>query len=210
MLAAMTKTGAPSIKLYFAPRSRSFTALWLLEELGVPYEIERFDIASGRHKQPDYLQLNPMGKVPLVVDDGVPVAETAAIAIHLSDRHRQTVLSPAIDDPDRAAFLRWTVFAPGVIEPAFAEKFANATPRPSNHAWGSFDQMLEVASAGVTPGPFLLGDRFSAADVVVGASLRFGLLFGIVPKEGAIAAYVARLSSREAFQRALAIEEGKT
>src|SRR5690606_30539389 len=105
-----------SLKLYFAPRSRSFTALWLLEELGVDYALESFDLRSGRHKQPDFLALNPMGKVPLVVHDGIPVSESGAIAIYLADRFHAAGLAPAIDDRDRPAFLRWVLFAGGVLE----------------------------------------------------------------------------------------------
>src|SRR5690606_12913143 len=110
---AMT-TPTPSLKLFFAPRTRAFTALWLLEELGLPYELESFDLNAGRHKQADYLALNPMGKVPLVIHDGVPVSETGAIAIYLADRFAghpgAATLAPAFDDPHRPAYLRWILF----------------------------------------------------------------------------------------------------
>lgn len=194
------------ITLYFAPRSRALTALWLLEELGVPYTREDFLLASGRHKRPDFLALNPMGKVPLVVDDGVPVAELGAIAIYLADRHRATPLSPALDHPDRAAFLRWCFFASGVMEPCLGERFFKWQVPASSVAWGSFDAMLAVLAQGVSPGPFLLGETFSAADVLVGATARFGQLFGALPREGSTADYVARISARPALQRALDIE----
>lgn len=194
--------------LHYAPRTRSFGALWLLEELGVPYRLASFDLATGHHKSPAHLALNPMGKVPVVVDRGAPVSELGAIAVYLADRFPDAKLAPALDDPSRAAYLRWVFFGAGVIEPALAEKFGKWEPRPRQHAWGSFDQMLEVATEGVSrAGGFLLGERFTAADVVVGGGLRYAMLFGAIPKEGPIAAYVARLTARDAFTRASAIEK---
>jgi glutathione S-transferase len=192
--------------LHYAPRTRSFVALWLLEELGVPYRLESFDINTGHHKSPEHLALNPMGKVPVVVDRGVAVSELGAIAIYLADRYPAAGLAPAVDHPDRAAFLRWIFFAAAVIEPALAEKFGKWEPRPRQHAWGSFDQMVEVATRGVSGGAYLLGERFSAADVTVAGGLRFALLFGALEKTGPIADYLARCAQREAFVRASAIE----
>jgi glutathione S-transferase len=202
----MTQT-QPSLKLYFAPRSRAFTALWLLEELGVPYELDSFDLNAGRHKQPDYLALNPMGKVPLVVCDGIPVSETGAIAIYLADRFPGAKLAPALDDALRPAYLRWILFTGGVIEPAFGQKFFKWEVPARSVAWGSFEQMQDVLIAGVKDREWLLGDRFSAADVLVGASARFGVMFGAFEKTGPIADYVGRVTAREAFARAQAIEQ---
>ncbi|HVH99323.1 MAG TPA: glutathione S-transferase family protein [Enhygromyxa sp.] len=202
----MTHT-QPSLKLYFAPRSRALTALWLLEELGLAYELESFDLNSGRHKQPDFLALNPMGKVPLVVCDGIPVSETGAIAIYLADRFPSAGLAPAFDDPQRPAYLRWMLFSSGVLEPAFGQKFFKWEVPARSVAWGSFEQMQDVLIAGVSSSEWLLGDRFSAADVVVGAGARFGVMFGAFEKTGPIADYVGRLTARPAFQRAQAIEQ---
>ena len=196
----------PTLELYYAPRTRSFTALWLLEELGQPYTLHAFSLEGNRHKQADFLALNPMGKVPLVVHDGVPVAETGAIAIYLADRFPEAGLAPALDDGKRPAFLRWVLFAGSVIEPALGEKFFKWEVPARSVAWGSFAQMQDNLQAGVAPGPWLLGERFSAADVVIGSAARFGVLFGAFPKEGAIADYVARVSARPAFARASAIE----
>jgi glutathione S-transferase len=196
-----------TLTLHYAPRSRAFTALWLLEELGVPYELESFDLNSGRHKQADFLELNPMGKVPLVICDGIPVSETGAIAIYLADRFPAAGLAPALDDPQRPAYLRWVLFSAGVIEPALGEKFFKWEVPSRSVAWGSFAQMHETLTAGVKDSEWLLGDRFSAADVVVGSGARFGVMFGAFEKDGPIADYVARLSAREAFVRAQAIEQ---
>jgi glutathione S-transferase len=201
----------PSLVLHHAPRSRAFTALWLLEELGVPYTLESFSLDSGRNKQPDYLALNPMGKVPLLVHDGVPVAEMGAIAIYAADRFAghpgAATLAPAIDDPRRAAYLRWILFAAGVIEPGMAQFFFKWEVPARSVAWGSYELMRDALGAGVSEGEWLLGDMFSAADVVVGSVARFGVLFGAFDKTGPIADYVARVSAREAFARASAIEQ---
>lgn len=202
----MTQT-QPSITLHFAPRSRAFTALWLLEELGVPYELESFDLNSGRHKQPDFLALNPMGKVPLVVCDGIPVSETGAIAIYLADRFPAAGLAPALDERQRPAYLRWVLFSGGVLEPALGQKFFKWEVPARSVAWGSFEQMQDVLTAAITSSEWLLGDRFSAADIVVGAGARFGVMFGAFEQTGAIADYVARLTARPGFERAQAIEQ---
>lgn len=192
--------------LHYAPRSRSFTALWLLEELGVPYELESFDLSSNHHKTEVFFALNPMGKVPVVVAQGVPVSELGAIAVYLTDRYRKIVLSPDITGPERAAFLRWVFFSSGIMEPAFGEKFFKWNVPASSVAWGSFDDMLKTLHAGVQKGPYLLGDTFSAADIIVGATTRFGVMFGAIPSEEPITRYLALLSERPAFKRAEAIE----
>lgn len=195
------------LTLYYAPRTRSHTALWLLEELGLPYTLSSFDLATGRHKQADYLALNPMGKVPLVVCDGQPVPELGAIAIYLADRFPEAGLAPAATDPRRADFLRWCFFSSAIIEPAYAQAFFKWEVPASTVAWGSFEQMMGVAERGAAAAkPWLLGEQFSAADVLVGAGLQFGMRFGIVPDEGAIAAYVKRCAARPAFARAAEIE----
>jgi glutathione S-transferase len=192
--------------LYYAPRTRAFTALWLLEELGVEYTLEAFAMNSGRHRRPDYLALNALGKVPLVVHDGVPVSEIGAIAVYLSDAYPDPGWTPRIGDADRAAWLRWIFFSSGVMEPAYAQKFFGWTPPDASVAWGSFDRMVEALKTGLEGRTWLLGDRFTTADVIVGATTRFGLKFGALPSTGLFADYVARLTARPAFERASVIE----
>ncbi len=191
--------------LYYAPRTRSFTALWLLEELNIPYRLESFDLATRRHKADDFIELNPMGKVPVVVHDGVAVSELGAIAIYMADLFPEAGLAPALDDPKRAEFLRWCFFSSAIIEPALGEVFFKWDVPASSVAWGSFNHMLTTLEAGVSGGGFLLGDQFSAADVLVGASARFGQMFGAI-KSDVVADYIARLTAREACKRAAAIE----
>jgi glutathione S-transferase len=207
---AMPESADATLTLYYAPRTRAFTALWLLEEMQLPYRLESFALNSGRHKAPEFLAQNPMGKVPVVVDGRTPVSEIGAIAIYLGDRFPEAGLAPKIGDPRRADYLRWIVFQSGVIEPAYAEHFAKATPNPTSHAWGSFDQMLAVMKDGVKRGPFLLGEQFTIADVLVASTLRFGLMFGILDKQGVLADYVGRATARPGFARANAIQERET
>jgi glutathione S-transferase len=203
----MPLTEDAPITLFYAPRTRSFTILWLLEELERPYRIELVDMKVGEHRRPEALLRNPMGKLPVVLDGDVPVAETAAIATYLADKYAPGRLAPALDTRARAAYLRWMFFGPSVLEPALGEKFFEWKVPDTSVAWGSLERMQQALVAGLDPGPWLLEQAFTAADVIVGSGARFGVLFGALPKEGPIADYVARLSERPAFQRAREIEE---
>ncbi len=111
------------VTLYYAPKSRAFRMLWFLEELGRPYRLEMLDLNKGDHKRPEFLKINPMGKVPTLVDQGMPIAETGAILVHLADKYSPGELAPLFKEPSRADYLRWLFFAAGVMEPAFGEKF---------------------------------------------------------------------------------------
>ncbi len=198
-----------SITLFHAVRSRSFRALWFLEELGEPYRIEPIDLDKGEHKRERLTRHNPMGKVPVVLDGDVAVAESGAIFIYLSDKYAPGRLAPRPDDEQqRSDYLRWMFFAAGVMEPAFGEKFFKWELNPRQVAWGSFASMLETLDAGLRGKDWLLGDKFTAADVFVGSNVHYGVLFGILPKEGVIAEYLARCAARPALKRALAFEEG--
>lgn len=193
--------------LYHAPKTRAFTALWLLEELELSYRLESFELSTGRHKRDDYLRdLNPMGKVPVVQDGDVVLPELGAIAVYLSDRVGSPSLAP-IPGPsrERAEYLRWCFFASAIIEPAMAERFFKWDVPASSVAWGSFADMHRTLTAAVA-NPWLVGDVFTAADVLVASLSRFGLLFGAFPKDDAVSAYVERASARRAFRRAEAIE----
>ncbi len=192
--------------LHYAPRSRAFTAVWLLEEFGEPYELKSFNLASGHQKSKAFLALNPMGKVPVLVDQGVPVSELGAIAIYLADKCKDAKMGPGPADPDRAAFLRWTFFASAIMEPAYGEKFFKWEVPAASVAWGSFEQMWTTLNDALKEGPYLLGEQICAADLLIASNLRFGQMFGILPKEGLAADYVTRLSGRPACVRAAAIE----
>jgi glutathione S-transferase len=136
----------------------------------------------------------------------VPVSELGAIAVYLSDAFPDAGVAPRLGDADRAAWLRWIFFSSGVMEPAYAQKFFGWTPPDASVAWGSFERMVEALKAGLEGRTWLVGDRFTTADVVVGATTRFGLKFGALPSTGVFADDVARLAARPAFERASLIE----
>lgn len=197
----------PDITLYHAPRTRAFTALWLLEELGVPYTLDSFDLRSGRAKSAEYRALNPMGKVPLIVDHGRPVSETGAIAVYLGDRYGSGELAPGVDDPDRGAYLRWMFFAGNVMEPAYCQKVFGWQIEASTAGWSSYERMSEVLGEAVKDGSWLLGERFTLADVIIGNYVRSGMQFGMVEADSELAGYAARVCDRDGYRRAMEIEE---
>jgi glutathione S-transferase len=194
----------PEITLYFAPRSRSLRALWLLEEIGAPFDLVPLDLDRADHKAPGILRLNPMGKVPIVVVDGHPVWESPAIVAHLCDLFPEAGLAPAPGTPARADFYRWLSFATAVVEPAFAEHMRQHTPSPRTFGWGDFPSMKAALAQGLAAGDWLLPSGFSGADILVGGNLAwfttwaaeaFADLPGLKP-------YVERITSRPAYRRA--------
>ena len=151
------------IKLYWSPRSRSFSAIWLLEETGLPYERVLTDITTGAQKAPEYLAINPMGKVPGLKDGDSALGEAAAICAYIADRYPETKLAPAATDPLRARYLQWLFFSPSCIEPALIQLFTKLEVPASTAAWGSAAQTFDVLDAALQKGPWILGEKFSAA-----------------------------------------------
>jgi len=188
--------------LYYHPYSRAAGTIWALEEAGVPYELKVVDIMKGEQKQPALVAINPMGKLPTLVDGDVVVTESAAISLYLADRYAPGRLAPAVDSPQRGAYLRWSFFAPSVIEPAVMAKGSGWTVKEVSAGWGSYESMMAAAESAIGQGPFILGDTFSMADVVFGGTIRFMLGFKMIEPTPAFTAYVERLDARPAFQRA--------
>jgi glutathione S-transferase len=188
--------------LHYHPYSRAAGTIWALEEAGVPYELKVVDIMKGEQKGPGLVGLNPMGKLPTLVDGDVVVTESAAIALYLADRHAPGRLAPPLDDARRGTYLRWSFFAPSVVEPAVMARSSGWTVKEVAAGWGTYESMLAAAESALVPGPFLLGEQFSMADVVFGGLLRFLLGFQQIEARPAFTAYVARLDARPAFQRA--------
>lgn len=187
--------------LYHHPFSRAANVVWMLEEVGIPYEIRNVDIMKGAQKSPEMLKLNPMGKLPVLVDGDAVVTESAAIAVYLADRYSYGKLAPKVDDPKRGTYLRWTFFAPSVIEPGSMAKSAKWEFKPTAAGWGDHATMLTAMESALT-GDFILGDTFSMADVVFGGTLRYMLMFDMLEKRPAFTSYVERLNARPAYQRA--------
>src|SRR6201994_1616366 len=156
------------ITLYHSPASRAFTAYWMLEELGVPFGVKTIDIRKGEQKLPAYLKLNPAGKVPTLTDGEVVVSENPAIAIYLADRYGYGTLAPRIDDPDRGAYLKWMVYSSAVVDPVASLHEQKIDLPGFNFSFGAFDNMVQVLAGVLKAQKYLLGDRFTAADVALG------------------------------------------
>jgi glutathione S-transferase len=178
-----------------------------MEESGLPFERELVDIRSEHGRDdPGFQAASPMGKVPALSDGQVSLADSAAIGLYLADRYPQTGLAPAIDDPQRGRYLYWMLFTPGVIEPAMSERAGGWTPNPTSSGWGDFDTMIATLTTGLDRGPWILGEAFSAADVMIGSSVVFMSMFGMLPDNQALADYAQRCLARPAYQRAMAAE----
>ena len=192
--------------LYRSIASRSVVALWMLEELGVPYRTETFDIRKGETRSPAYLALNPHGRVPMLIDGDIKVTETAAICLHLADRYGLGTLAPRLEEAARGPYMSWTVWATAVLEPASAlegREVAGKRPGDWQFGFGPLADELEPLRAAVeSPGGWLLGDRFTGADVMVGAVVSMRLFTGELPRLPWLAAYGDRCQAREAFKRA--------
>jgi glutathione S-transferase len=191
-----------SIVLYHHPFTRAANAVWMLEEVGAPYELRFVDILKGAQKAPEFLAVNPMGKIPTLVDGDAVVTEAAAIGLYLADRHAYGRLAPKVDDPARATYLRWSLFAPSVIEPGAMAKHQGWTFKESNAGWGAYDAMLAATEKAVTGRDYVLGKEFSMADVIFGGTIRFMLRFKLIEATPTLSAYAERLSGRPAARRA--------
>jgi glutathione S-transferase len=192
----------PNLTLYHIAPSRSSIAHWMLEEVGEPYDIHLLSMKRGENREPAYLAVNPMGKVPALKHGDVVITESAAICLYLADAFPRAGLTVPIGDPRRGPFLKWLFFSPSCLEPAMmdrAYKRAEEAPRGAL-GYGDFDTTMDVVAKAVERGPYLLGDQFTAADVVIGSTLRWGRLFDLVPDRPEFAAYTARLAERPALQ----------
>jgi glutathione S-transferase len=191
-----------SIVVHHHPWSRAAATVWMLEEVGVEYELRFVDIMAGQQKSPEILAKNPMGKLPILTDGDVVVTESAAIGLYLADRYASGRLAPTLDDPARGTYLRWSLFAPSVIEPGAMAKQAGWQVREGQAGWGSHDAMLSAMESALAGGDFILGDTFSMADVIFGGTLRFMLTFKLIEPRPTFTAYAERLGQRPALQRA--------
>jgi glutathione S-transferase len=176
----------------------------MLEEMDEPFEVEMVDIRNPETKTAEFLAASPMGKVPAIEDGPVKIADSSAIALYLADRYPASGLAPAIEDPLRGSYLYWMTFTPGVIEPSMAEKFNQWEVNRGSSGWGNYDLMMEVLEKGLKNGPWLLGKRFSAADILVGSSIYFMKLFGILPETPVLETYLEQCLARPAYAKALA------
>jgi glutathione S-transferase len=193
------------ITLHHSPNTRSTGALSLMEELGVPYDLHVMDMKAGENRQPAYLAINPMGKVPAIQDGEALITEQGAVFLYLADRFPEAGLAPAIGDPMRGPYLRWLVFYGSSFEPAVVDHALKRDPAPASMCpYGDYDTVIETLRAALAKGPWILGERFSAADVLWGIALSWTMMFGIVAKLPEFTAYADRVNARPAVQRAIA------
>jgi len=197
------------MKLFWAPQTRSTRAIWMLEEAGIKYEMELVDIRSpDRNNSKEFLAASPMGKVPAIVDGHAAMSESAAICIYVADRYAAGKLAPAIDDASRGQYLYWTIYTPAVVEPAMSEKFNKIEPNRVRSGWGDFDSMIRIFDEGLEGKKWILGDRFTAADVMMGSSAVFMRMFEMLPETKNIGDYADRCLARPAFQKATELAGG--
>jgi glutathione S-transferase len=202
---AMNRT----ITLYHAPHSRSGAVRILLEELDAPYDLRVVNLKAGDTRTPEYLELNPMGKVPAIRHGDALVSEQVAIMIYLADLFPQAGLAPAADHPLRGPWLRWMAFHGACFEPAVIDLALKREPAPQSMSpYGDYDTMLATLTRQLRAGPYLLGQQFSAADILWAHALGWTTAFRLVPELPEVMDYIARLNARPAFRRVTELDAG--
>ena len=190
------------VTLFHSPRTRSTGALILLEELGADYDLQVLNMKAAEQRGAAYLKVNPMGKVPALRHGDAVVTEQVAVFLYLADLYPEAGLAPPLGDPLRGPYLRWMAFYGSCFEPALIDQSMkrDAAP-PSSSPYGDYDTMLKTLTDQLGKGPFLLGDKFSAADVLWGTALTWTTMFKLVPELPVIKAYIARINARPAVAR---------
>ncbi|KAB7764839.1 glutathione S-transferase family protein [Xanthomonas maliensis] len=195
------------IVLFHNARSRSRGVLILLEELGADYRLEPIDLQRGEQRSPSFLAVNPMGKLPTIRHGDSVVTEQVAIYQYLAELYPEAGLSPAPGDADRGPYLRWLAFYGACFEPAMTDQAAKRPPAPQSMSpYGDVATVVEVVDAQLARGPYLLGERCSAADVLWGSALGWMVAFGLLDPPGPTRTYVERMAARPAVARAAAVD----
>src|SRR5262249_32618408 len=181
--------------LYHASPSRSSIVLWMLEEVGAAYDIKLIRLSEGENLKPDYLAVNPMGKVPALKHGDTILTEVAAICTYLADAFPDKKLNVPVGTPKRGVYLKWLFFGPGAMEPAMIDRAAprKEEARRAMLGYGDFDTCVNVVAKAVDKGPWIMGEQFTAADVVIGSNIRFGTMFKMIPERPEVSAYSARI-----------------
>ncbi len=194
-----------TVQLFHNPQSRAVMMHWLLEELGIDYELVPVAYDDGSMRTPEFLEVSPLGKIPALRDGEVTVSDTIAITLYLADKYKSpNDLAPAIDDPRRGEFLRWLVFQASSIEPAMMQAGAQFETKRQSAGWGDVDTVVEALEARLSNAdPWLLGDWFTAADLVVGGAVSWAMGWNLFPKKPAFEAYVERIKARPAYQKVM-------
>lgn len=186
---------------YHSPNTRSSGALILLEELEAPYVLRDLNFKLGAQREPDYLAVNPLGKVPAIIHNGALVTELGAVFIYLADAFPQKKLAPPIGDPLRGPYLRWLVFYGSFFEPAIMDRYMKNEPPKRMCPYGDFDSVMALVNKQLATGPYLLGARFTAADILWATALRWTTSFGLAPATPEISVYIERVGARPSVAR---------
>ena len=195
------------ITFFHSPQSRSAGVRILLEELGASYTVHPLNMQKGEQREAAYLAVNPMGKVPAIKHGDVLVTEQAAVYMYLAELYPEAGLSPAVGDALRGPYLRWMTFYGSCFEPAAVDRaMKRDAGGQAMSPYGSFDVVIDTLAAQITPGPWFLGERFTAADVLWGTAFNWMLQFKLVPERQVFVDYAARVMARPARQRALAFD----
>ncbi|MDE1895188.1 MAG: glutathione S-transferase N-terminal domain-containing protein [Pseudomonadota bacterium] len=203
----MSQPTPPRVSFFHAPQSRSGATRALFEELGVDCDLHVLNLKAGDTRKPEYLAVNPMGKVPAIRHGDALITEQPAVFIYLADLYPEAALAPPIGDPLRGPYLRWMVYYGSCFEPAVIDRHMQREPaHPSTSPYGDYDTMLNTFTDQLARGPYLLGETFSAADVLWGTALNWMTRFKLVPSLPLILAYVERVTSRPAMRRAAALD----
>ena len=195
----------PKLTLYHAAPSRSSIVHWMLEELGEPYDIHLISFKKGENLKPEFLAVNPMGKLPTLKHGDAVITEAAAICTYLADEFPQAKLNIPVGNTQRGVYLKWLFFGPSCVEPAITERAfpRKEPPARSTLGFGDFDTVMTTLAKGVgAADPYLMGKQFTAADVIIGSGLRWGMMFKLIPERPEFTTYVARLNERPALKRA--------
>ena len=194
------------ITLYHAPASRSSRFLWLLEEIGAPYEVKLVSLkrrdGSGAPPPPAYRKIHPHAKVPAIVHDGAVIFESAAVALYLGDAFPGAKVGVPIGDPQRGPYLTWLAYYTGVMEPAYVGKALGFTTINSTTGWASTDDVFAHIVGALSRGPYLLGEQFTTADVLIGSTLALFKGSPLMPPNEVVTAYIDRIGKRPAYMRA--------
>lgn len=197
------------LTLFHAPNTRSTGVLILLEELRAAYRLEVLNMKAGEHRAAKYLSINPMGKVPAIQHGDARISEQVALYIYLADLYPEAALAPAIGDDLRGPYLRWIAFYGSCFEPALIDRHMKRDPAPQGMCpYGDYDTMFGTLVAQLTVGPYLLGERFLAVDVLWATALRWMLAFKLIPADPVVVDYASRVNKRPIFIR-VATEEAQ-
>jgi glutathione S-transferase len=186
------------MKLYYNPQSRAAIVKWMLDECDADYEIVDIDFKKSEHKAPEFLEINPAGKLPALVDGDSRIFENAAICLYLGDKFPEANLAPKIGAPERGRYLSLMVYSTSQVEPAMGDKLMGIEETPPQRGWTDFETVEDVIEGELGDGAYLLGDWFTAADVMIGSMLVWKRMWGGPPGRPKLEAYVDRLLERPA------------